>query len=328
VIPRAIYSVADRKHFPGAVALLNSLRLLGHDEPFILVDAGMTGEHLSRLEGHATVVRAPEGTPPVFLAPHGPLERPAEVAILLDADIVVTRQLTELVAIADAGRLVTFINDAPNDDRFFPEWAEVLGLGSLRRRPYINAGQLLLPATLATRLLPRWVEGQERIGTAHSRYGNATLDDPFYFADQDVINAVLAADFSEDEVLTLEQRLAPHPPFAGLRMEDEVGLACRYDDGVRPFMLHHIMAKPWLAATRSTIYSRLLTRLLLADDVAIRLEPGDLPLRLREGRLAAVDRTRAHVQAIVRSEGRRQLGRFGIRTRLRALRGGREAAGS
>jgi hypothetical protein len=270
VIPRAVYSVADTKHFPGAVALLNSLRLLGHDAPFFLVDAGLTAAERSRLAGHATVVTAPEGTPAVFLAPHGPLEHPADVAIVLDADIIVTRPLTELVAAAEAGRMVAFVDPAPLDDRFFPEWAEMLGLGSLRARPYINAGQFFLPRTLATRLLPKWIDSQERIGTRHSRYGSARLGDPFYFADQDVINAVLAADFNDDEILILEQRLAPHPPFAGLRMEDEVGLVCRYDDGVQPFMLHHIMAKPWLAATRSTIYSRLLTRLLLADDVTVR----------------------------------------------------------
>jgi hypothetical protein len=49
---------------------------------------------------------------------------------------------------------------------------------------------------------------------------------------------------------------------------------------------------------------------------------------LRKGRLAAADRTRAHFQAVVRSEGRRQLGRFGIRTRLRARRQRREAGTS
>lgn len=326
MIPRAIYSVADTNHFLGAVALLNSLRLVGHDEPFLLVDAGLTAEERSRLAVHATMIPAPEGVPPVFLAPHGPVEHRAKVAIILDADIVVTRPLTELVTAAESGRLVAFVDPAPVGDRFFPEWADALGLGPLRHRPYVNAGQLVLPAALATRLLPRWIQLQDRIGTRHSRYGTAKLDDPFYFADQDVINALLAADFNDDEILMLEDRLAPHPPFAGLQLEDEAELRCRYDDGARPFLLHHILAKPWLAATRKTIYSRLLTRLLLSDDVTVRLEPEELPLRLREGPLAAVDRTRAHVQAVVRSEGRRQLGRFGIRTRLAARR--REGAGA
>jgi hypothetical protein len=327
MIPRAIYSVADTRHFLGLVALLNSLRLHGHDEPFFLVDAGLTAEQRLRLAGHATVVTAPDAVPPVFLTPYGPLEHPADVEIILDADIIVTRPLTELVAAAEAGRMVAFVDPA-HHERFFPEWAEVLGLGSLRQRPYINAGQLVLPIALASRLLPRWIDGEKRIGTRHSRYGTARLGDPFYFADQDVINALLAAEFSDDEILVLDKQLAPHPPFSRLRLDDEVGLVCRHDDGTRPFVLHHVLAKPWLAATRATSYSRLLTRLLLGSDVTVRLEPEELPLRLREGRLAAADRTRAHVQAIVRSEGRRQLGRFGIRTRIRARRRQREAPAS
>ena len=36
-----------------------------------------------------------------------------------------------------------------------------------------------------------------------------------------------------------------------------------------------------------------MTRLLLAPDVAIRLDPDRLPLRLREGPAAALDRRRA-----------------------------------
>jgi hypothetical protein len=85
-------------------------------------------------------------------------------------------------------------------------------------------------------------------------------------------------------------------------------------------LLHHFLAKPWLKATRSNIYSLLLPRLLLAPDVALRLEPEQLPLRLREGRLAATDRGRANLQAFVYENGRKQLGRFGIRTRLAAWR--------
>lgn len=317
MIPRAFYSVADAAHFPGVVALLNSLRLLGHDEPFFLVDAGLTPQQRSRLAPQVTVVDPPPGVPVVFLAPYGPMEHPAEVAVLLDADIVVVQPLRTLVARAETGRLVTFVNDPPNDDRFFPDWRNALELGALRRRAYVNAGQLVIPATLAGTLLPRWIEAQQRIGTASSRYGNASLADPFYFADQDVLNALLAARVPDEEIQILEHRLAPHPPFAGLRLEDELTLRCRYEDGASPFLLHHIMTKPWLGATRTTIYSRLLTRLLLRSDVAVRLEPRELPMRLREGPLAAADRARSHAQATMRAEARRRLGRFGIRTRAR-----------
>ena len=55
----AFYAVTGRDFFPGAVALLNSLRLLGHDEPLLVVDCGMTARQRELLAEHATVLAAP-----------------------------------------------------------------------------------------------------------------------------------------------------------------------------------------------------------------------------------------------------------------------------
>jgi hypothetical protein len=101
---------------------------------------------------------------------------------------------------------------------------------------------------------------------------------------------------------------------------DERHLNCRYDDGNRPFLLHHVLAKPWLKATRSTVYAQLLTRLLVEPDVVVQLEPSTLPPRLRRGWAAAVDRRRAGAAVLVRTGVRHQLCRFGVRTRLRTWR--------
>src|SRR5262249_1912508 len=90
----AFYSVCDSGFFLGAVALVNSLRLVGHEEPIFIVDAGLTPEQRRLMSDHATIIEAPESDPAVFLTPRGPLERPAEVAVLLDADIVVLRPLS------------------------------------------------------------------------------------------------------------------------------------------------------------------------------------------------------------------------------------------
>ncbi|MCL6670382.1 hypothetical protein [Streptomyces panaciradicis] len=322
----AFYTVADRRFFPGLVALLNSLRLTGHDEPLFVVDIGLTPEQRRLLAGHVTLVRPPSPDAPAwFLAPYGPSRHPAEVVVLIDADIIVTRQLTEITETARRGRIVAFVDCLPNSRRFSPQWESVLGLGELRRQPYLNAGLVAYPHTLSDRLLPPWTEGQRTIGIAHSRYGKATLDDPFYFADQDVLNAVLAGRFELGELAVMEHRLAPHPPFPGLTLTDRQHLTCAYEDGTRPFLLHHVLAKPWLAATRDTVYSTLMTRLLLAPDVALRLDPETLPLRLREGPAAALDRRRADAMAYVHDHGRHQLGRFGIRTRLARWRA-RQAA--
>jgi hypothetical protein len=326
VPPCAFYTVADRRHFIGAVALLNSLRLAGHAEPVFLVDAGLTGPQRGMLAEHVSLLSAPVGMPPVYMAPLGPLARPADVAVIIDADIIVLRLLTPLVESAAHGRVVAFVNDPPNHERFFPDWAARLGLGSLRRRPYLNAGLFVVPRPLADRLLGLWLACQEKIDYGRTRYGAADMSDPFYFADQDVVNALLSAELRDDEIACLEHRWAPHTPLRGIRIVDERELICEYPDGSRPYLLHHTLAKPWLQATEPNVYSRLLPRLLFASDVTVKLSPADVPLRLRPGRLASADRWRCGVQAHLRRSARRQLGRFGIRTRLAARRAARQDA--
>jgi hypothetical protein len=316
----AFYTVADGRFFPGVVALLNSLRLVGHDEPLFVVDAGLTEPQRERLAPHVTVLPAPSAEDAVLLAPTGPLQIGADVAVLVDADIVVLRSLSEVIENARAGRVTGFVNIPPNDLRSFPAWGSVLDLGDIRPQPYLNAGLVAVPAQLQPRLLGPWISLQRVVEWSGTRYGGARLGDPFYFADQDVLNALLASAFDPDEILILEYRLAPHPPFGGVQLVDAGGLVCRYDDGATPYLLHHTMHKPWLRATQTTVYSRLLTRLLLGDDVTIPMRPEELPRRLREGRSAELVRRTDHVLVTGRAAARRQLGRFGIRTRLRAAR--------
>jgi hypothetical protein len=314
------YTVADDRHFLGAVALVNSLRLAGHREPIFVVDAGLTPQQRDLVAGHVDLISGPDGAPAVFLKVYGPLQRPADVAIILDADVIVLRPLTELIDAAAAGRLVAFVNNTPNHDRFFADWGPLLALGPLRRQPYLAAGQLLVPRVLSDRLLQPWLEGQAKVDIRRTWVGSGTLSDPFYFADMDVFNAVAAAHLERDEIVTVEHRLAPTPPFTGLRLVDKHRLVCSYPDDARPFLLHHMLAKPWLKATRTNIYSLVLPRLLLAPDVAVRLTPDQVPLRLREGWLAAADRRRADLQAMASAHLRAQLGRLRIRTRVAAWR--------
>lgn len=317
----AFFTVCDSRMFTGLVALVNSLRLVGHREPVVVVDAGLTPRQAEMIASEANVLPAPGDMAPVLLAPLGPTLRPAEVSILLDVDIIVTRPLARLIDEANGGRVVAFVNDPPNHERFFPEWGPRLDLGPLRRQPYVNAGQLLVPASLREKLLPRWTKGQGRVREEETRYGGARITDPFYFADQDVLNATLAAEIAADDLAIMEHRLAPHPPFSGLRLEDESSLLVRYSDGTAPFLLHHTLQKPWIAATRWNTYAALLPRLLLAEDVPVRLRAQELPPRLRGGSLAAAaDRVRADVQARARIGARRQLGRLGVRTRIASRR--------
>jgi hypothetical protein len=183
-----VFTVADSRHFLGAVALLNSLRLAGHREPLFVVDARLTARERDMIADHVDMIRAPDGAPAVFLKSYGPVQRPADVAIILDADVIVVHPLMELIDMA-AGRLVAFVNNEPNDEWFFADWSSLLALGPLRRQPYLAAGQLLVPDVLSGRLLQPWLEGQANVDIRMTWVGNGTLADPFYFADMDVFSA-------------------------------------------------------------------------------------------------------------------------------------------
>ena len=99
----AFYCVADARYFLGAVGMLNSLRLLGHREPAYVLDCGLTPQQRELLAPHATLVPAPSDAPPYLLKTVAPLRHPAEVTVLIDTDMIVTRPLTELIDTAAGG---------------------------------------------------------------------------------------------------------------------------------------------------------------------------------------------------------------------------------
>jgi len=285
--PTAFYCVADERYFLGAVGLVNSLRLVGHREPIHLLDCGLSDPQRELLAPHVKLVASESSTPPWLLKTLAPLRHPAETMVLIDADMIVTRRLDELIAKAAEGRVVAVENDR---QRFCAEWGELLGLGPTRRQPYVSSGLLALDHSL----------GEEVLGLMDALAGRVDFDRtfwrrnepgyPFLYADQDVLNGILATRVPRERTVVLEHRLAPTPPFAGLRVAEERTLRCRYRDGAEPYVLHNFFRKPWLVRMRSSAYSRLLTRTLLWPDVALRVAPELLPLRLRRGARAATAR--------------------------------------
>src|SRR6266511_2028041 len=270
----AFYCVADARYFAGAVGLVNSLRLVGHDEPIYLLDCGLTGPQRELLAACVTVVAAPTDAPPWLLKTAAPLAHPADVMVLLDTDVVVTRSLRPLIERAAGGHLVAFENPI---DRFVPEWGELLDFGR----------------TFWRRNEPGY---------------------PFTYADQDVLNAILATRVAPDLLVALDARLAPTPPFTGLRVIDERALRCAYDDGVEPYLVHHHVVRPWLEPTHHGVYSRLLRRLLVGPEIPIRVPKDAIPLWLRSGPLAwakrvsinARERFRWHVREPLEARIRRR----------------------
>jgi hypothetical protein len=237
--------------------------------------------------------------------------------VLLDADIIVVRHLGELIDEAASGQVVLFENDL---DRYRPEWGDLLGLGTLPRRTYVNAGHMVLPAGSGTQLLRDVEAGMERTGLARAlkrdgapRAGGE--DHPLFYSDQDVLNGVLAATVSEDHLRVLESRFAPFPPFEGLRA-DLTGIGCHYEDGTAPYLLHHVLRKPWLASLNHNVYAQLMSRLLVGDHLTVSVPSSTVPPRLRSGPLARADRVRASACAAFHERAR---GRLGLRPRLQAL---------
>lgn len=320
----AYYTAADARFFPGVVALLDSLRLVGEVGPVFVVDCGLTDAQRARLGKHVTLVPTHKGLHPVLQKATGPLAHPAELMVIVDSDVIVTRPLGPLLADAAAGNVVGF-EDRYFADRSFDEWS-AFGLGTPSRRRYVNGGLLVVSAATADALLPKFVELQERLDPTRTHFGGAPKateqSNPFYFADQDVLNALFSTQFAE-RIVAHEYRLAPVPPFEGLEVLNDDLLACRYSDGARPFALHHIMQKPWLSPLERNAYSEILRRVVDAPEAAIRLGSRDLPLRLTNSRLAVVDRAWVSARRKVRAATRGKLGlRPLVERRVQRLRAG------
>jgi hypothetical protein len=285
----AFYSVADSRYFLGAVGLVNSLRLHGHSDPVYILDCGLDPPQRELLAPHATLVPAPSGAPPWLLKTVAPLRHPAEVMVLVDADVIATRSLSELIDQAAETGVVAFVNDT---DRFVPEWGELLGLGEVRRQPYLSSGLVFLAHPMEEAVLAPMAELQDQVDFDRTFWRANEPDYPFLFADQDVFNAILASQVPRERVVALPNRLAPNPPFRGLRPIDRAGLRWAYEDGVEPYVVHHHTAKPWLEPTYDGVYSRLLRRLLGAADAAVRVPRRQIPLRMRRGLAAYAERKR------------------------------------
>jgi hypothetical protein len=320
----AFYCVSSRVYFLGAVGLINSLRLVGHAEPVHVLDCGLDEWQRELVRGEVTLVPAQQttgDTEPFLLKTRAPMTHPADAMILIDADMIVTRPLTDLIRRGAEGGVVAFRNDT---DRFVPEWGDLLGLGHARRLPYLSSGLVVLGGKEGASVLRLVDEAQRRARFDFSidiRSKNPPRH-PFLYLDQDVLNAVVCTSVDREQIVDLDSRLAPNQPFRGLRLEDERTLCCSYPDGVEPYVLHQYLAKPWLEPMYHGIYSRLLARLLLGSDVAIRVPEERVPLRMRRGLLARLERKRVDVQDLVRWYARDVVPEW-VSGRLGALRGGR-----
>ncbi len=243
------------------------------------------------------MIPAPAGLPPWLLKTVIPRQRPDALNVLVDTDMIITRPLTPLFERAASGSLVAFRD---RKQRFFAAWGDLPGLGPVRERPYVSSGFVVCDPTVGQQVLGLLHELQREVDFDLTYWRRNVRGYPFLYADQDVLNAILAATVEPKPVWALDQRLAPTPPFRGVTIVDAQTLRCAYRDGTEPYLIHQYLRKPWLEPTYDGVYSRLLRRLLTAEDVAIRPPASAIPSRLRLGRAASVERVRASARDFLR----------------------------
>ncbi len=304
----AFYCVADERYFLGAVGLINSLRLQGHDQPVFVLDCGMRSDQRALLEPEATLV-AGDGTPPWLSKTVAPLKHPSAVMVLIDVDMIVTRPLDSLIALADGDHVVAFQNDR---QRHISEWGELVGLRKTRLQPYVSSGLVLCGGDNGRQVLELLAEKQPVVDFELTFWRRNVRDYPFLYADQDVLNAILAS-LEPATTIALAHRLAPNPPFDTMRIVDLPGLRVVDGGGTEPYVLHQHVRKPWLEPMYHGVYSRLLSRLLLGDDVAITVPEDHVPARMRAGLLAATRRWTVNIVDLGRWHLRERRARSGDR---------------
>lgn len=282
------YTIADAGFFPGLVALLNSLRLTGNSGKLVALDRGLTAEQRSLVEAHVTLVELPQALAgrPMLLKAYPDALGASGTIVLIDSDMIVTRGLDYIVALARGGKIAAFPDHRSHKDRWFAEWHEELELREpLRRRTYLNAGFLALSTDHWPDLLGRWWELCDRV-PRDQHFGR--FEQPFWAGDQDVLNGILASEIPEGVVAELPGHEEAYPDdLLDVEIVDERALSCELHG--RPTTILHYALGPkawerraWLRL-RDDAYVRLLPRLLFGEDVAVRLEPSSVPLWLRPG---------------------------------------------
>jgi len=280
------YTIANAPFFPGLVALLNSLRLSGNEGELVVLDRGLEPGQRARLEAHVRVVELPPGAAahPILLKAYPRLFEPSGVVVIVDSDILVVRSLAPIAERAAEGAVCVFPDPIP--DRRFAEWSEWFGLREpLRRQTYVNSGFVAFSVDRRPDLLARWAELCARIPSEDVMSSQRS---PFWAGDQDALNALLSGELPADavEVLPVEGEAYPEQ-LLRVRVLDERSLACELDGRPVSILHHSLGPKAWQRLgwlrLRDDAYVRLLPRLLFGDDVSLRLDPAEVPYRLRPG---------------------------------------------
>ncbi len=284
------FTIGDEAFFGGVAGLVNSLRRLGYTQRIVIADCGFTASQRHKLAPHATLIalsRADVKNPQQYKAfPF--LLRPRGTVVIVDSDIIVTDSIDDMIGSARSGRIAVFPD--PEDQRWFAQWEEIFGLaGAPRRQTYVNSGFVVFSATHWPRLLERWWHACERIFPHPTIREGAARDNPTSQSDQDALNALLMSEVPHEQIaFVAKNRMVFRWDFERVQVRDDATLRCEFE-GTRVAALHAVAGpKPWQAAaayqvTRRNAYVRLLRRLLVENDAAVRVAPSDVAAWLRPG---------------------------------------------
>lgn len=283
------FTVSDERFFLGTVALLNSLRLTGNEGPLVVLDVGLREGQRARLAKHARIVPRPDGLSRSQFKAFPLLVEPTGVVVIIDSDMIVTRSLSYIIDLAEEGGICVFPDHSSQADRWFEEWETVLQLRSPpRRQTFVNGGFIALSTAQRPDFLERLWEISGRVPGSGARSGGDADTGPFTGGDQDPLNALLMSEVPADALALLPAAQEAHPDdLADTRIIDARTLACALHGG-RTTLLHYSMGpkawdrRGWIRARRDA-YVRLFGRVVCGEDVALRMEPGALPLWLRPG---------------------------------------------
>lgn len=306
------FTICNEPFFPGLVALLNSLRIIGHNDPLVVLDLGMSHSQRARLEPHAIVVDVPMTAMahattfkafPSFLDPRG-------VVVIIDSDMIVTRSLADPIDLASKGKICVFPDHHSQAERRFEEWESAFELkGPLRQQPYVNSGFIALSTECWPDFLQRFWEVCQLV-PPDARMIGESQNNPFWGADQDALNALLMSEVAPDAIELLPAAHEVYPDrLTRTRIIHSFTLECRIH-GEQPAILHYSMApkawdrKGWVRVRRDA-YVRLFPRIVCGNDARLRMEPKELPLWLRPGligktTLAGLDATHGLVVSVRR----------------------------
>lgn len=289
------YTQANSRFFLAAAAMLESLRIAGNTAPAYVLDDGLRPDERERLAVSAEVLEPPSGVEelhPRQMKATADLFWSSGVVVLLDADMIVTAPLDDLIERATEGMIAVHPDHERNTDRQFSEWVEGFGLQApLRPQRYVNCTPLAISLDRWPDFFARW---RQACLSLPSDWPNQGFDGPYGLPAQDAMNALLMSEVPSEAIwIGAYERTVHADGLREVEILDPQSLACRYR-GTSPIVLHFgLDPKAWERSAWRRIrpddaYVRLLRRLLFDPEAPMPVRASEVPIWLRPAGVGSI----------------------------------------